>query len=363
MALIDALTWQTLTGVVNEIRSPNQFVHRMLYMPNQQTLMTEDVRIGVLEGGREIASFVRKNGEAIMVGGISEKEQTVEAPNIRIKRPFTPSELLFGRRPGTRILLRQGESQMSDVQAHLARDLQHMANMVTNAQEWLACMTLQGVIEYMVADQEVFRITFPRPAECNITLETFWDDATPSNVRVLKDLHMVKRVASDFEVPAITDAIMGTEAADAFMALVEGGNIKGFENAGANPNVMVGQATFTSQFTDDGAIFLGTVSGIRFWEYRRTAVLNGETTHMIRPKYVEFVSVSPASERVEYFGAIPDMHALQGGLISTQRFSKAWLEQDPSVMQSLIHSRPLPVPRRPAAHISMQVVDDDSSGA
>ena len=357
MALIDALKWQFLTGVVNEIKSPNQFLHRMLYGNSQQTVPTEDIRIGVLMGGREIAPFVRKNGEAIMVGGLTEKEQTVQAPNIRIKRPFTPSELLFGRRPGTPILLSGNESQMPAVNAHIARDLQHMADMVTNAQEWLVAMSLQGVITYEEDDQEVFQITFPRPSDCNITLTTFWDDATPTDVRVLKDLHTAKRVASDNDVPALTDCVLGADAADAFISLVEGGYIKGFENAGANPNVNVGSFDFAAQFRDDGAILLGRASGIRFWEYRRTASLNGTTVNMIRPGYAEFFSTSPAADRVEYFGAIPDMDAFQGRAAQTKRFSKAWQEDDPSAVQNLIHSRPLPVPRRPAAHISMLVVE------
>lgn len=362
MNLIPELKWQTLTGVINRIKSPNQFVNRLLYR-NRETVSTEDIRIGVLVGDREIAPFVRKNGEAIMVGGISEKEQMVSAPNIRIKRPHTPSELLFGRRPGTPILLKPNESQMGAVRAHIARDLQHMANMLTNAEEWMACMSLQGSIEYSVEDEEVFTITFPRPSECNITLTTFWNDPTPSNVRVLKDLHMVKRVASDHDVPAITDCILGADAADAFLNLAEGGYIKGFENAGASPNVNVGVLDFASQFRDDGAILLGRVSGIRFWEYRRTAKMaDGTTAHMIRPEYAEFVSTSAATQRVMYFGAIPDMHAFQGGTIQAERFSKSWLENDPSVMMNLVHSRPLPVPRIPAANISVKVVGESGGG-
>ena len=74
------------------------------------------------------------------------------------------------------------------------------------------------------------------------------------------------------------------------------------------------------------------------------------------PKYAEFVTATPAAEMIEYFGAIPDMKALQGRLYVAQRFSKAWEVEDPSSIMNLTHSRPLPVARRPDSTVSMKVV-------
>lgn len=354
MATINELKWQTMTAAVNEIRSPNRFVSRLLW-GNRQTVNTEDISIDTVSGGRQIAPFVRKNGEAIMVGGISEKFATVAGTNIRIKRPLTPSELLFGRRPGTVIFPTVGQ-QVNAIQQHIARDLQFMADMVTNAEEYLACMALRGAISYEQADKEVFTITFPRSADANITLTTFWDDAVPGNVRIFANIHLAKQVASDNSVPTPTDIILGTEAAAAFLELVESGSIKLLTNENNGLVSVGGGATFVSQFNDDGAIYLGSLGGMRIWEYRRTALLDGTAVDMIRPKYAEFVSTSPAAERVMYFSAIPDMKTLQGRLFQAERFSKSWEEEDPSVYFSLIHSRPLPVPRRPNANISMKVV-------
>ena len=355
MATINELKWATLTATVNEMKSPNRFLNRLLF-GNQVTLPTEDIEIGVISKGREIAPFVRKNGEGIMVAGHDEAFRTVSAPNIRIKRPFTPSELLYGRRPGTVIFSPGAGMQMNAIRQHVARDMQVMADYVTNAEEYLASMALQGIITYEMADQDVFQIDFNRAGGNTITLtgDDLWT-AGDGKSTPLKDIHRVKRILQDHGVQP-TDAICGTAAADALLALVEVGAVKMLGQEGAS--VAAGDFTFVTQFSEDGVIFLGRLGGVRFWEYGRSALHpDGTTTvNMVRPKFVEFVSTSAATERVLYYGAIPDLAAFQGRLFQSRRFSKSWEQDDPSVRMALLHSRPMPVLRRPDTSVSMQVV-------
>ena len=353
MATINELKWATLTATVNEMKSPNRFLQRLLF-PNRVTLPTEDIEIGKLTKGREIAPFVRKNGEGIMVAGHGESFETVSAANIRIKRPFTPSELLYGRRPGTVIFSPGARSQMNAIRQHIARDMQVMADYITNAEEWLCAMALQGVISYELADSEVFQIDFNRSAANSKTLSgtDWWDSTTP---KPLADIHAVKRELQDHGVQP-TDCILGTEAADALLALVEAGTVKMLGQEGQN--VSAGEMTFVEQFNEDGVIYLGRLGGVRFWEYGRTAMHpDGSTTvNMVRPKYAEFISRNAASERVMYYGAIPDMALFRGSLFQTRRFAKSWEENDPSAMMALTHTRPLPVLRRPDTTVSFKVV-------
>lgn len=351
MSTINELKWASLTGSVNEMKSPAQFLHRMLFLSNQQTVSTEDIELSVLTKSRESAPFVRKNGEAVMVQGTGYTFQTVPAPNIRIKIPFTPSQLLFGRQPGTVIFPSAGE-QVSSVQAHINRDLQAMADMVTNSQEYLAAMAIQGVISYEVDEEEVFQISYPKPAGNTVTLSTFWDDATPADVEFNLNLYTAKKIASDEVGLAVTDCVLGEEAAEALLSLVAGGHVKALDVQ----NISAGQASFVEQFTDDGAIYMGSLDGIRFWGYPRTISVNGTATNLVRPKYAEFICRSPAAQFVEYFGAIPDMAAFQGGLFQSQRFAKSFMKDDPSELMALLHSRPLPMTRRPGATVSMKVV-------
>lgn len=347
----DCLKWTTLTGAVNEMKSPNNFLKGLLF-GNHNPLPTEDIELSVITKSREIAPFVRKNGEGVMVGGHAERFQNISAPNIRIKRPFTPSELLYNRRPGTVIFSPGASMQLSAIEAHIARDLQVMADMITNAEEYLCAQALQGTITYSQADGDVFTITFPKPAGNNITLSVFWNDATPANVTMLANLHAVKKVMSDEVGLTPTDAILGSEASTAFRAFVAGGHLYGLDIN----KISMGSVDFNSMYSEQGVIYLGTVAGINFWEYSRTADLAGVSTPMIRAKYAEFISRSSASQRVLYYGAIPDMKALQGRKFQGERFSKAWEIEDPSSWMNLTASRPLPATRRPGAHVSVKVV-------
>ncbi len=348
---MNELKWQTLSAAVNAIKSPNQFLKKRFFS-NHQTYGTEDIEVHVIEGGREIAPFIRKNGEAVMAGGYSWKRQVVSPPNIRIKRPFTPSELLFNRQPGS-VIYPTGQDMAKARQAHIARDLQRLADLCTNAEEWLCSQAIQGTISYSVVDGEVFTITYPKPSTHNITLSTFWNDATPANVTFHQNIKTVKRLIADAVGLGVTDCILGQEASDAFTALAAGGYIKGLITTSG---ITSGGVDFTQQYNDDGVLFLGQVDGIKFWEYSRTADLNGTATSMIRSKYAEFIAGSPAAERELAYGAIADMDALEGRVFQSERFSKTWTLPDPSVRNVLIASRPLPIPRKVGAHLSMKVV-------
>lgn len=350
MATINELKYTALTPLVNEIKSPNQFVKRLVY-PRHVTLPTEDIEISVINKGREMAPFVRKNGEALLVDGYSTTFQTVQAPNIRIKRPFTPSELLYRRQPGTVIFTPGASAQINALQQHIARDMQVMADLITNAEEYLCAMSLRGVITYEVSDEEVFQITYPKPSAHNITLTVFWDNADLTLPEPAENFHTVKRLMSDAVGLGSVYAIMGQEASTHFRKV-----IKAQAKQTGAATIDEGNVSLANQFTVDGAIYLGRYAGIECWEYSRTVDVNGVSTPLIRPKWVEFVSVTPAAEFTLYYGAIPDMAALQGRRFQGERFSKSWEKQDPSQLMALAHSRPLPVPRRPGALVSMKVV-------
>lgn len=352
-SILSVTNWTTMTQAINKVKSPNSFLTKLLYS-NHQTLPTPEVLIDIITGGRIIAPFVRKNGEAIIVGGTGSQGLTVSTPNIRLKQPQSPSNALFARQPGTNAMVGIGDSVIPAIDQGIARDVQHMGDMVTNATEYLVAQSLQGTISYSVADGEVFTITIPRSAGNSIILTTFWDDADPTKPRVLATQRMVQQVMADGEGLAPTDAICGSEAAAQLLELAESGNLKWTNLDGKS--VVAGTIDFAQNFTDDGVIYLGTIGTIRYWQYSRTATLNGVSTAMIRAKWIEYVSVSPSSERTLYFGSIEDMDALRGGQLQTERFAKQWTTPDPSVLWNLVHSKPLPWPRRPDATVSVKVI-------
>lgn len=343
----------TMTAVVREYKNPNVFLKRFLWA-REQELATEVIELGVIDNeNREIAPLVRRGGEAVLVGGHKRVIQNLEAPNIRLKRAFETSEVLFGRQPGNVIFADQ-RTIVQAARQYMVDELMLVSDMIANAEEYMCSQILQGGISYAIEGQDAFTATVPRSASRNIVLSTFWDQASPTP---LLDLHSVKELQSIDAQPGITDAICGTEAAQTILSLVADKTLTMTNTA---DNVQrVGVVTFESQFNEMGVIYLGRISGIDFWEYNRSALLNGSAVDMIRPKYIELVnrnSSASVSDRVMYYGAIDDMATLRGAKLATRRFAKSWEQQDPSALYHLVASRPLPWARRPNAHVSMKVV-------
>lgn len=345
-----------LTAAVNEIRSPNRFLSRLLYS-RTQTLPTEDIEIATFDGGRKTAPFVRRGSEARLVEGLGHRFATVNGPNIRIKMAFT-GKSLFDRRPGQMVYVDPNDRDISRAfQQDINRDLAFMESMIVNTEEWLCAQALQQDIVYEVADNDNFRITYPRDSEYNIALleAESWDNPDPTLPRPLQNIHTVKRLMANSNGINITDAICGRNAADALLELAESGNLKAFKR---DSGVRAGSITFVEQFNEDGAIFLGEMGGIRFWEYSRTVEHNGVAVPMIRDDFIEFVGNNTTSDRVMYYAAIPDMEAIEQKTYKTRRLAKSWVTKDPSQRVFLVHTRPLPVNRRPNSTVSMQVTNN-----
>jgi len=341
---IDPLKWTTLTLLINEIKGPQNFLKNLLFS-DVQTLSTETAELSYLTGGIVAAPYVKKNGEALMVGGLGQSFATVTMPNIRIKRPFTPSELLFTRRAGTSIFIDAG-AQLSALTRHIARDLKYMKDQIENTEEVQASQALLGTISYEVADQEVFQVTFPRSAANAYTVSPLW--STTSNPEA--DIHAVKRLTSDGVGLSPTHMLLGRNAADEFLKNARVSTLLD------NRRIQAGGVNLSGQFNPQGAIFLGDFCGVQVWEYGRQISVNGTATSMIRSDYAELVCASPDAEWGRLYGAIPDFDALQERKFQGQIFAKSWITKDPSAFIALAHSRPLCVPRRPDASVSLKVV-------
>lgn len=354
-SITNVSNWSYLTGLVNEIRTPNTAVRDLLFN-DEQTLLTETVEITTLNKAREMAPFVRKNGEALMVGGYTSTVGVVSAPNIRLKKPYVPSDV-FIRRPGNVDVYANnaGGQIVSGFNEHILRELGIINGMVDATEEWLCCQALQGTISYSVADQEVFTITFPRDAASIIDLTStlYWDQADPTLVQLYANIISAKRVAAEYGI-ILTDALMGSTASAALIKLIAQLKIPVLSNLN---QIAGGSATLEANFSAKGFLFVGQIGGIRFWEYARTQLLNGVAQNLIRPKWVEWVSVGNNTEagRSLKFGAIADWKALGEGKLASRRFAKTWDVEDPSSRMYLVAGRPLPICARKGATVSMQV--------
>ena len=351
----DQLGWAFLTGALNEVKPDASFM-KNLFFPQSRTVPTETIELSYLEGERKLAPFVEVNGEAIAVPGRTHRFANVMAPNIRIKRPMEAYEFLTRRRPGTAIFV--GQSEVSaGYSAAIAEDTEVLASMISNRIEQMcaemistAAYTYTGsVAEGDRAIQASFSISFPRAAALDVTLTglDLWADSGGSegtNSDPRTTFSDAKFQLSKFgRQPTI--CVMGRDAAQAFMV-----HTKVQTQLENTRDIAFGRLTEETNFTDQGALFLGSYMGIDCWEYSRTYEDQAETPaeqYFLDPDTVVFGTPEAQRDNVLYYGAIPDHDAIEGGLLVTERFSKSWVTKDPSVRVQLAHSRPLPCLRRP----------------
>jgi hypothetical protein len=354
--LVSALEWQSLTSTVNDIKSPNTFLQNLLIGGRRNTHPTQVLEIGRWLADRKMVPFVKAGAQAFPLQGVSKEFHAVKAPNIRVKISFEPSPLLFGRTPDTKLFLRDGETQFSAVEQHIAADMQYMADQIANREEWLAAQAMTGIISYAGTDDvaaEAFEFNYARDAGHTVALGAGdrWNESTSD---VAKDVRDAKRLVSEATGVQLTDVVMGKDAAEAFLnnagvlAILDRRNTAGDESQAQR---------LGGDFQADGAYFCGRIFGLNWWEYNRTVEdADGSTVQLVAAKKAFFVSRNANAGVSMEYGAIPDMDAYEGGLIQVQRFSKSWVEKDPSVVVALTHTRPFVLLKRPEAFYELQVL-------
>lgn len=345
MTVLTELKWTTMTALVNERKSPRSFLKNLLFS-RSVTLPTEQIEIDVLEGDRDMAPFIKKNGEALYVDGYTAKRYLVEAPNIRIKRSLDPYQMLDTRRPGTTIFPTEG--QMSSARAmYVADQLTRMTEMIDNTEEWMAAQVLEGVISYSVNEEEAYTITFPRATANTMDATVDWDvgDAT---VDISGDFLKASEQMSEETGLIPTHCILG---ADAFKWFRKDAQVQKLLDT---MNYSIGGTVAIGNYAESGAIRVGRLHNIEVWCYPRAINVNGVSTALVDASKAFFVNATGSAENVMYYGAIPDFGAGRQGVFRGRRFSKSWQEEDPSSWTALVHSRPLPVPRRPNSIVELE---------
>ena len=347
----ELLQWETLTEAVNEMKAPNNFLMRNVFS-RSRAVNTRRINLSVLRRGRQIAPFVLRDGAALLTEGRSEEHFSIEPPHIRNKRPMTPSELLSKRRAGTTIFPTV-EAQQAAMSEYMASEFEMLMDDVQNSEEWLAAQVLRGLVSYTSQDEAAFDITIPRDAAHDITLTgaDLWDSGTQ---KIRKDFLTAAQLVNDAVSLNVSDVILGEAASE---ALLDDSEVRSILDV---RRMRTGTVDLAQQIDlETGALFLGEyVHGIRIWRYARSVSVNGTPEALIRTDHAEFIANTPAAQFITYYGAIEDMDAIGDGgeVLMSPRFSKSWVEKDPSRRMLLVESNPMPYLRRPEATVSMKVV-------
>lgn len=340
------LGWATMSTVQSNILPVTSFFKGLYFRKPAQNLTTESVELSYLEGHKKMAPFVEVNAEAINVDGNSTVFANVSCPNIRIKRPMEAYNVLIRRQPGTGIFQNSPGVVTSARNSAISEDAETMARMIERREEWMAAKFLTGVdasnliLNYQVSEKANFTVTIPRPANHVASPVTAWASST----KIELDFHNAKkRMAKSQLVP--THCILDDLAAADFMVN------SGVRATLDTKNVTAGDLQLANQFSEAGAIYLGRFCGISVWHYTGEYIDEDGVTvtpYMPTNKAI-FLNASPANGAEWFYGAIPDHDAFEQGMFVGKRFSKATKTFDPSIYTQLVHTRPLPMIRKPGS--------------
>lgn len=345
--VLPELRWETMTSTANNIEKPNSFWRKLIFNgARDETLFTEIASLHTWEGARKVAPFVKKNAQAIMVDGPYQTERSVETPNIKIKHPFEPSHLLDDRAIGTRVFPSKGEINKRR-REYVKKHLEYMDMLVEEAIEWMCSQLIDtGTIAYEVADADAWTISMPKPAANTYTSSNLWSTAS-NNPGI--DFKAAKKLMQPYGMQP-TICVMGSDAATGFI------NNEKVQAQLEARNIIAGELDLTQMYRDTGAIYLGMYQGIPCFEYSGTTDLNGSSVDAIGAKKAHFIHVGPKLQAKMFYGAIADWDAFKSGSWVGKRFSKSWVEQEPSVMWALLQTRPLPWIERPGGIVTVTAV-------
>lgn len=345
------LGWAFQSNVLSNIKPKTSFLKDLYFGGRQQALPTESVELSYREGHTEMAPFVEVNAEALMVKGNSVRFANVSCPNIRIKRPMDAYNVFLRRLPGTGLFITGGEVVSAARQAAIAEDMQTMSDMIERREEWMVAQILSGPagvpnasfirITYSLGENANWTVSIPRPTGHVVTVSVGWDTST----NIPFDFHLAKTAMAKSDGLIPTDVILGATAAANFMKNTAAQNLLD------KRNINLGAINLANQFDRSGVILLGNFAGVNVWQYaaQYTADTTLAATDYIGAEQAIFLHAGSGNEAQFFYGAIPDHGAFEQGSFVGTRFSKSWMENDPSVYIQLLQSRPLPVVRRPGS--------------
>ncbi|MCP4612087.1 MAG: hypothetical protein GY845_25600 [Planctomycetes bacterium] len=348
---------RVMDTVIDKRVSPDKTLTRLMFPEETKRNLTEEsVQVDVKSGTWKMAPFNLKGQPPYIMAGHSGTSYMLATPYINIERPLQHTSQLISRQPGGVVFSEAGNNYyMEAIADALTEDAMTLGYAIDSRVEWMVAELIQGEITYNVAGQDSFTIETGKPAANTFTAAVLWSNASATP---FVDINEVLKVINTANGPTPNIAILGSNAADALMALLETGKITAIiTDSGIN----AGNAALGTAIGDDRLQYIGTFGAamIPFYAYRGTYIADdGVTvTDLIRTDYVEFFNRNNAvAQRRLNYGRIPTLYAEMEGRAVTSRLIDI---VEPTVKrdnyETIYKSRPLPWFYRPEDYVSLKV--------
>ena len=322
--------FRALSTSINQIATTPSLILDVIFKTKNQNFGTS-LDIDVLgDAGTKLAPFVAPMQAGKVVQALSRSTKNVKFPRIRLKKQLPAKDLMLTRDLGQSVYLGEGKSPTDAVNSKLAREQQHLKNLITRRIEWMAAQALAGSVSYQ-SDDVTFTIDFgvPESHKPELTGTSVWGG---EDADILGDIRSWKNKILQATNLTADKALIGSQALD---ILLEDEKIrKMLDNRNLNAGAM----------SIDNSAFVGRLCGVDIYECAEQYIDDEGAAHnMIDEK--AFVLLASAGGFVQEYGLIEDLEAQ----VALSFFSKLWYEKDPSSAWLLAESNPLPVVYQPEA--------------
>jgi len=337
---MDLFSTNALTGVVNSLLTPSQFLLER-YFPTIQTEESEEIHFDVMDKTRRLAPFVSPIKAGKIVDSQGHTTKTFKPAYLKPKTVFDsnrPLKRLAGEAIGGVL------SALARIGQLIRTDLEDHKDQVDRRLEVMAAEVLRtGSIVVSGEDYPTANVDFGRDANLTVTLSgaALWSDAGTDPLDDLQDwsqLVLQKSGAMLRDVIMTIDAWKVFKKKDSVKAAIE--RFRG------------GSDMSTDAQLEEGGVFMGTIDGFNIFVYSGWYVDDAGVEQPIIPDGT-VIMAGPQLRGVRAFGAIRDEAA---GYQALPLFSKSWVSEDPSVRTIMTQSAPLVVPTRVNASFSASVL-------
>jgi hypothetical protein len=319
------------------------------FFKNTRLSTETKIDLDIWKGKRRVAVYVSPVEEGHIVKHDGRfATRSYEAPYIKEKIPTKAGDLLKRLR-GEPVY--GGQTPLLRAAKLFADEATELDEMVTRAEEIQAA---QGLFtgHVIVNDENGHAkddIDFGLDATHKLTLSgaDLWTDANFKKNALLKQLRTWRKIIIRDCGIQPTDIVMGTDAADQFVALLD-------PDTGGSPvsNFRVERGQINPQNLPNGVTYWGYITelGCDVWSYDEYYWSGSDNLPIVPAKKVWMGSRNARFDR--NYGAIQDMESL----IAVPRFPKSWIQPDPSIRWLMLQSAPLMAPHQVDSFLVAQVL-------
>lgn len=336
---ISIYTPRRMIRVVEQLRPPLAGL-LALFVNNRDTFETREVDVDVYRGKRRIAPFVSPRLPGTNVERIG---RHVERYAPAYVKPFFigHADDFLIRGLGERI--ETNRTPMQRAEAHLARDLTELDDMIVRREEQMIAQALTTGKVVVQGDGVNDEVDFLMAADHKVTLAgaDLWSDAASDPLQNIRDWK--RRVVKDSGRNA---RVMVCDSSVIDALLSHDDILKKLDNRRLNQGALTTVNVPQNGFTD-----YGDLEGLRILEYTDWWLDDAGVEQPMLPPGTAIIADNTAPFSI-YYGVIHDIKVLRARI----RHPKTWTTDNPSARYVQLISSPLAVMHYPDAIVTATVV-------